>query len=256
MIQQLLKLLPLRRMARPLEILERGSRVLRGIGSGAYPIAQEVSVASRFLPPAGAIVFDVGANAGHWTRALLNGHRERLGRVVMFEPSPHHRDALISMSGGEVEYVPKAVGESDGVAVLYGDQAGSGLASLHQRRLDHLKLQHVRQAEVETVSLDNYTRSRGIDRIDFLKLDIEGHELKALIGASELLRGRAIGALSFEFGGANIDSRTYFQDFWYLFRERGYKIARILPNADLLPILKYVEALEVFTTTNYVAFLP
>ena len=48
-----------------------------------------------------------------------------------------------------------------------------------------------------------------------IKMDIEGFELFALKGAQEALKGQ-IQLIQFEFGGANIDSRTFFKDFWLL----------------------------------------
>src|SRR5205823_468681 len=86
---------------------------------------------------------------------------------------------------------------------------------------------------------------------DFLKLDTEGHELSVLRGAEEMIGAGAIGSLQFEFGGCNIDSRTYFQDFFYLLDGR-YFVYRIL-SRGLARVRRYTEMDEVFTTTNYVA---
>jgi hypothetical protein len=104
-------------------------------------------------------------------------------------------------------------------------------------------------------TLDSFAEEEDLAKIDFLKMDIEGHELSALGGASRLLERKVIRALSFEFGGCNIDSRTYFQDFWHLLRDSGFQVFRILPRGRLLRIDHYSEHLEVFTTTNYLAAL-
>jgi hypothetical protein len=67
-----------------------------------------------------------------------------------------------------------------------------------------------------------------------------------------MFRDRKIGMLSFEFGGCNIDSRTYFQDFWHFFRENGMKsIFRIAPSGCLVPLKQYKEEYEQFRTTNF-----
>ena len=103
------------------------------------------------------------------------------------------------------------------------------------------------------IDIDTYCDERGIEQIDFVKMDIEGHELMALKGCAGLLERGHIRALSFEFGGCNIDSRTYFQDFWYLLRGVNFRLYRVLPDSSLLRIKSYTEQLEVFTTTNYFA---
>lgn len=83
-----------------------------------------------------------------------------------------------------------------------------------------------------------------------LKLDIEGHELSALLGATETLR--QIEIVQFEFGGGNIDSHTYFQDFWYFFTDLEFDLHRLTPTG-LNRVAEYSEMLEVFRPTNYFA---
>ena len=58
--------------------------------------------------------------------------------------------------------------------------------------------------------------------------------------------------LQFEFGGSNIDTRTFFQDFWYFFKENDFAIFRITPFG-VERIGRYRESDEFFFTTNYVA---
>jgi hypothetical protein len=100
-------------------------------------------------------------------------------------------------------------------------------------------------------TFDAFAPDAGIEKVDLLKLDVEGHELAVLAGAINSLDRGVIRAIQFEFGGANIDSRTYFQDFWYLLR-RSFRIYRILPTG-LYEISRYSEHLEQFITTNYLA---
>ena len=84
-----------------------------------------------------------------------------------------------------------------------------------------------------------------------LKLDVEGHELKVLNGAHSLINSNSIDFIQFEFGGCNIDSRTYFQDFFYLLNPY-YEIYRLVKDGIVL-IEHYEERHEVFVTTNYLA---
>ena len=46
--------------------------------------------------------------------------------------------------------------------------------------------------------------------------------------------------IQFEFGGANIDSRTFFQDFWYFFQSKEFELFRITPFG-LIEINNYSE---------------
>ncbi len=228
---------------------------MRGIGIGATSVNEEVAAAIRFLPPRDAVILDVGANKGDWTRSMLSHAAERVGRIFMFEPSETHREALASLDAGRCTLVPMAVGAKCGQATLYADTPGSGLGSLHKRRLNHLGLHHDAQQSVTVTTLDAFVLAKSIEHVDFLKMDIEGQELEALRGARQILAERRIRAASFEFGGSNIDSRTYFQDFWYELSPLGFRIYRILTGGRLLPITAYTEDLEAFVTTNYLAVL-
>ena len=51
---------------------------------------------------------------------------------------------------------------------------------------------------IESRTLDSFTKELGISRIGLLKIDVEGHELDVLVGATPLLRAKAIRKIIFE----------------------------------------------------------
>jgi hypothetical protein len=125
------------------------------------------------------------------------------------------------------------------------------MASLTKRRLDHFGID-LNQTEAVTVqSLDHWIKnSENPPLPNILKMDVEGHELDVLIGAQKLLK--TIDIIQFEFGGCNIDTRTFFQDFWYFLLERNFALFRITPRGVML-VNSYKESDEIFSTTNYIA---
>jgi len=142
-------------------------------------------------------------------------------------------------------------GDKEESNVLYSNAEGSGLASIYKRRLDHFSISMNQKEKICLKTLDNFCKDARIEHINLLKLDVEGHELKVLNGAKNLISSNSIDFIQFEFGGCNIDSRTYFQDFFYLLNP-CYKIYRILKDG-LYPIETYKETYEIFITTNYMA---
>lgn len=198
------------------------------------------------------VIFDVGANVGDWTTAVARVFGSG-ARIHCFEPSARTRAELTRKVAAlpGVSIHPFGAGSSEASVPLFRPEE-SGCASVYQRR-SHQELagRPMLQEEIHLVRLDEFCRREGIDEIDFLKLDIEGHELAALQGCGELITRRAIRFIQFEFGGCNIDSRTYFHDFWDLLQPH-YGIFRVLPR-NLWEITNYRETLEVFTTTNLVA---
>jgi hypothetical protein len=144
-----------------------------------------------------------------------------------------------------------AISQLNTGAVLYSNEDGSGLASLTKRRLDHFGIFFNNKETVSTIPFKEYYDTNLKDRvIDLIKIDIEGHELDALKSMEDLLYN--IKAIQFEFGGCNIDTRTYFQDFWYFFIPKGFELYRITPFG-IQRLNKYSESLEYFSTTNYIA---
>jgi hypothetical protein len=65
-----------------------------------------------------------------------------------------------------------------------------------------------------------------------------------------LSRG-SIDFIQFEFGGANLDARTQWQDFFYLLQP-NFSLFRVV-NDGLWPIEQYRETDEIFTTVNFLA---
>lgn len=234
--------------------LEALAQRAQGKGWGAGSVVNEAAAVRQLLGDAAdgpLVVLDVGANVGAWTlqalRVLPGAH------IHSFEPSAHAHAALSAAVIGEprVSVHQVALGASDGDAVLYADVPGSGLASLTRRRLDHFGLELSHEEPVPLRTLESWSLSSGVNDADVLKLDVEGHEMDVLRGTGEILR--RVRVIQWEFGGCNIDTRTYFQDFWYLLTEAGFKISRLGP-AGLSAVPRYSEREEMFATTNYFAY--
>lgn len=138
---------------------------------------------------------------------------------------------------------------------MFYDFAGSGLASLTKRKLDHFNINFGYSENITVDTLDNYCEYKNIGSIDLLKIDVEGHELDVLLGGSKMFSDKKIKLVSFEFGGSNIDTKTYYRDFYYFFEELKMKIYRITPSSFLVPMNGYEEVYEQFRTTNFIASL-
>ena len=231
--------------------IENIAAVIQGKGFGAASIEHEVNACFQLLNRAPRLVIDIGGNIGDYTAELRRRGPDI--EIHTFEPSVTNIQKLRQRFVNEEKVVilPFAVSDKAGAAVLYSNAPGSGLGSLTQRRLEHSHIDFSVEESVATIRFESYWRDSLQERVlDLVKMDIEGHELAALHGFGEAIHATRV--LQFEFGGCNIDTRTYFQDFWYFFKERGFDIHRITP-LGAQKIQDYSTLHEHFSTANYVA---
>jgi FkbM family methyltransferase len=221
-----------------------------GKGYGVATIDKEVSFINKFINNP-QLVVDIGANKGLYSSMV--GIRYKDCEIHLFEPSLTNFKLLLSKfnSYDNFHLNNKAVSNFNGNSILHFDYDGSGLASLSKRRLDHFNIDFSKNENIECIIFDDYWKNILKNRIiDVVKIDVEGHELEVLLGMREAIS--SIRIIQFEFGGCNIDTRTYFQDFWYFFKSYNFKLYRISPFG-LIFINKYSELDEYFITSNYFA---
>jgi FkbM family methyltransferase len=203
--------------------------------------------------PRNAVLFDVGANRGEYALALLR-HAGPDARIFAFEPGARTFELLSAAVPGRPNLRLEQIGfgESAGTLELFAGSQGSALASLYPRRVfDNAAMPAQAAERVEILRIDDYCRAHSIERIHLLKLDVEGHELPVLKGCGELLTQDRIDVIQFEFGGCNIDSRTFLKDFFDLLSPK-YSLFRMVADG-LVPMGAYRESYEIFDTNNYVA---
>ena len=150
----------------------------------------------EWLVPAGGTIIDVGAHIGYYTilAAVLAG---RNGRVEAFEPDPRNSDLLqrsARVNGFDVIRVhPAAVGEKEGRSLLY--------RSSFKNTGDHRVYdtgEGRETVDVPVVSLDSELAGR-LNRLDLIKIDVQGAEASVLRGAQRVLVEQPGAAILMEF---------------------------------------------------------
>lgn len=158
-----------------------------------------------------AVCIDVGANIGLYSLALsILAPR---GVVYAFEPSPsaigYLRENVRANCVANVEVSDMAIADRCGTAA-FQDFSFFSAGSFISDESPLLTSESYGSAEsvVSTITLDDFAAGRGLARVDFVKIDVEGAELLVLAGAERVLaRDRPMVVLEFNsFGFTNHQS--------------------------------------------------
>jgi FkbM family methyltransferase len=138
------------------------------------PVDENLLIAKLLPTTSSGVMIDVGACHG----AALKPFAQRGWRVFAFEPDPANRNVLTNnvKAFPGVDISPEAITETDGqVLTFYSSDESVGISSLTAFTAGHKPT-----AEVTTTRLDTFIKSRSITKIDYLKIDAEGHDLFVL----------------------------------------------------------------------------
>lgn len=200
------------------------------------------------------VIFDVGANMGDYSKAVIEVFDGTEFEIHAFEPSAVTCNSFVNNINDERVILNKfGIGAESGEATLWSTGDNAGIASVFHRDLEWTSLKNDKTEKIVIKTLDEYCDENKIECIDFLKMDIEGNEYNALTGAKKLLGEKKIKAIQFEFGGASIDARVYLKDIWNLL-VKDYHICRVMKDG-IAEIYKYKELNEIFYTTNFFCYL-
>jgi FkbM family methyltransferase len=172
--------------------MRRGHKMMVDLRSGEYPAyytgddTRHIETILKFVRPTW-VVLDVGANIGFWSVPLAKS----VTKLYAFEPVSGNYSRLcnnLRLNALEGRVVSFPFGLSDHAAIIpislredFTRGSGTGNAAIVP---DDQELEFARE-NIEICSLDSLDLP--FDRLDFIKLDIEGHEPNFLRGAARTI---------------------------------------------------------------------
>ncbi len=218
----------------------------------------EVWDALKARLPEGAVLLDVGAHIGYFS---MIGARQvgPTGRVVSFEPNPETlltlRENVRVNELANVTVAPIACTDKEQTLTLFASPAmNSGASSLAKDNADITFEQAPKEYSVRGRPIDDVVRELNLQRVDAIKMDIEGAEVIALHGASETLR-RFHPKIVIEVVARQLENMKTTPDALFsLLRDLGYNTGKPLNAGDtdwawsMEPLESLASSLKMDTT--------
>jgi FkbM family methyltransferase len=156
-----------------------------------------VNQLAKYIPREG-VILDIGANHGKFTRNFARVHGGSC-RVLAFEPLEYNYSLLRAVVGAmkNVSTFNIALSDRAGTTDFYVPIRPSGRISpgcahmgdeSHADSFGTSTAKEVRKTTVATETLDAFLQRQGIDRLDFIKLDVQGAESLVIQGGMSSLR--------------------------------------------------------------------
>lgn len=180
---------------------------------------------------------DGGAHQGETSLALVDAFPEAI--IYSFEPEPDNFKVLCKNTNGYSGIRPLnlALGEANQVVTFYKNydsQTGSLLAGTDScaKYVDEpKKMQLLDKLNVKMVTLDNWAENNRITSIDLIKLDLQGYELNALIGANKLLTSKKVTFLFFEVNLVpSYENQSQLSALYEYATKVGYRLVSLYPS--------------------------
>jgi FkbM family methyltransferase len=180
------------------EFQERLATLRNGFPHGSNPF---IDIDRRLTRTAVDVIFDVGANVGQSTLEFRRWYPN--ATIHCFEP--------IASTFERLQANVRPMRRVNAHKLAFGDAARTvamQVAALSDMSGVDSTFDTTRTENVEVQALDQFCHRHKIDRIDYLKIDTEGHDLKVLEGAESLLTTDSVAIVQVE-AGMNPDNRFH-----------------------------------------------
>lgn len=189
---------------------------------------------------------DGGANRGDWTGRLLAETNGR-AHVICVEPDPRNVELIRSSFQGKANVTVHQAALSNSVgsaSFLAGKEEGCGSGHL-------VNSSGPSSFDVLTVTLDELSRQHKDVGFDLVKLDVEGAEISALLGAERLFRSSMIGATQIEYNSTWLLAGRRLKDLFEFAADYRYALLAATPFG-FARYPRYGEGLEDYRMRNFV----
>lgn len=200
----------------------------------------------------GQVLLDIGAHIGYYT-LLGSKFIGKKGKVYAFEPDPKNFQILQKNvkenNCSNVILINKAVCDRSGKIKLYLNKENTGDHRTYNSKDGRKSI------DIDSISLDEYFSAN--QKVDVIKIDIQGGEFKALKGASQLLKRNNHIKIFTEFWPYGLSlGKSNPKDYLKLLTKNQFKAYQISENIKgLIPFNPKQFQSSIFDKENYINLL-
>ncbi len=194
-------------------------------------------------------IFDVGANNGEWCHLVSDMNQNAI--IHSFEIVPETYKMLVQEIKDLKNVIPNNFGLSDMEEDIYinmGEESGTATAF----KIEGMKFHNEYYKEkipCKVRKATDYIKQNKISAIDFVKIDVEGMDLRVIKGFEDDIR--IVKVIQFEYGIFNISSHDLLSDFYNYLTGKGFVIGKIFPH--YVNFFEYHFNMENFHGSNFIA---
>lgn len=196
---------------------------------------------------------DIGANIGDYSLEILNN---KSTKVIAFEPLPVCCDKLsliYKKYANRFKFFEIALSNKDGFSKLNYGENTSGLSSLEKKinKITYVGNSNTNSIEVITKRLDSFINDLKFQNTDFIKIDVEGHEMAVLDGALDFIKKNHIKLIQIEFNWHNLLTKNTIYDYSAMLE--GYVVTQLNLINGKLRIINPIDPLSnLYFLSNFI----
>ena len=192
----------------------------------------EIGVLRRLTGLPLKTALDVGANVGTWTTAMKAASPEI--EIHAFEIMPETARAMRENTAGLGQIHLNEIGLGDAaeeIEIFYSPDNSVLTSAVGARVSEFQELEGTwRTLRARVIRGDDYVAENHIEHIDFLKIDVEGMEMRVLTGFERTFARHAIDLVQFEYASLNKFIPLLLRDLYGFFDKRGFVVGKVYPK--------------------------
>jgi FkbM family methyltransferase len=196
-----------------------------------------------------SLIFDVGANKGEWS--LLASQMSPRCIIHSFEivPSTYKSLELATKNIENIVTVNSGLSNENGtIPINIGPHSDTSTA-YKINAMEYHNQYYNQEIDCTVIKASDYLIEKNVAHIDFVKIDVEGMDLKVIEGFEEALN--SVQAIQFEYGVFNIASHDLLADFFCYLKKRDFVVGKIFPK--YVQFMEYDAHMENFHGSNFIA---